>query len=77
MLEAQVPVLVTWDVDPDRWASSERREQSFALALDLCEEFAVHSTFFITAQFASEYQGQIDRLQGLGSEVGCHEIGRA
>ncbi len=77
MSEAQVPVLITWDVDPDRWTSVERREQSLTLATDLCERFGVHATFFVTAQFAHEYQTQIDRLQGLGSEVGCHGLTHA
>lgn len=74
MPETHVPVLITWDVDPDRWASFEGREQSLALAMELCKEFGVRATFFITAQFAYEYQAQISRLQDLGSEVGCHGL---
>lgn len=74
MLGVKVFVLITWDVDPDRWASCECREQSLTMATDLCEEFGAHATFFVTAQFAHEYQTEIDRLQSLGSEVGCHGL---
>jgi peptidoglycan/xylan/chitin deacetylase (PgdA/CDA1 family) len=70
----QVPVLITWDVDPDRWATPDHRQQALSTALDLCEEFGIRSTFFITANFAHEYPGHIERMQTLGQEIGCHGL---
>ncbi len=74
MKQKKVPVLITWDVDPDRWTTWERREQALSMALDLCEEYNVRSTFFVTANFAHEYPANIVRMQGLGQEIGCHGL---
>lgn len=74
MLHQRVPVLITWDVDPDRWATLERRQGALSRALDLCEEFDIRSTFFITANFAHEYPDPIKRMQALGQEIGCHGL---
>lgn len=74
MQHKQVPVLITWDVDPDRWATYDRRQQALSMAIDLCEEFSIRSTFFITANFAHEYPAHIERMQTLGQEIGCHGL---
>lgn len=70
----QIPVLITWDVDPDRWATVEHRENALSMAINLCEELGVRSTFFITANFAHEYPAHIERMQFLGQEIGCHGL---
>jgi hypothetical protein len=70
----QISVLITWDVDPDRWATAEYRESTLSMALDLCEEFGIRSTFFITANFAHEYPAHIERMHLLGQEIGCHGL---
>jgi peptidoglycan/xylan/chitin deacetylase (PgdA/CDA1 family) len=70
----QVPLLITWDVDPDRWATHERRQRALSLALDLCEELGICSTFFITADFAHEYSDHLGRMRRLGQEIGCHGL---
>ena len=70
----QISVLITWDVDPDRWATAEHRENTLSMALDLCEEFGIRSTFFITANFAHEYPAHIERMHLLGQEIGCHGL---
>jgi hypothetical protein len=44
------------------------------MAIDLCEEFGIRSTFFITASFAHEYPDHIRRMQVFGHEVGCHGL---
>jgi peptidoglycan-N-acetylglucosamine deacetylase len=77
MFLAKVPVLVTWDVDPDRWTTLENRQHALGLALDLCQEFNIRSTFFITARFALEYPEQIQRMLSLGQEIGCHGLTHA
>lgn len=74
MKQKQVPVLITWDVDPDRWATYDHRQRALSMAIDLCEELGIHSTFFITANFAHEYADHIGRMQALGQEIGCHGL---
>jgi len=69
-----VPVLITWDVDPDRWTTLEKRRRALNMAMDLCEELDIQSTFFITAEFAREYPDELQRMQALGQEVGCHGL---
>lgn len=44
------------------------------MALDLCEEFGIRSTFFITANFAHEYPAHIARMHLFGHEIGCHGL---
>jgi peptidoglycan-N-acetylglucosamine deacetylase len=70
----QIPVLITWDVDPERWATFEHRQNGLSMALGLCEEFSISSTFFITANYAHEYPAQIERMRALGQEIGCHGL---
>lgn len=74
MSPKQIPVLITWDVDPDRWATKEHREHALSKTLDLCEELGIRSTFFITANFAHEYPAHIDRMRHLRQEIGCHGL---
>ena len=70
----QIPVLITWDIDPERWATIEHRQNGLSMALDLCEALGVRSTFFITANFVHEYPAHIERMQSLGQEIGCHGL---
>jgi peptidoglycan/xylan/chitin deacetylase (PgdA/CDA1 family) len=74
MQHKPVSVLITWDVDPDRWTTSDRRQQALSVTIDLCEELGIRSTFFITANFAHEYPAHIERMQTLGQEIGCHGL---
>lgn len=69
-----VSVLITWDVDPDRWATPEQRERALTMALDACETYGVRSTFFVTASHAHEYPQYLRRMGDLGHEVGCHGL---
>jgi hypothetical protein len=71
---SQVPVLITWDVDPDQWISLENRQRSLNRAIDLCEELDIRSTFFITAEFAYQYPDELQRMQALSQEIGCHGL---
>jgi peptidoglycan/xylan/chitin deacetylase (PgdA/CDA1 family) len=74
MNRKQARVLITWDVDPDRWATYDLRERALSMAIDLCEEIGIRSTFYITSNFAHEYPDHIERMQVLGQEVGCHGL---
>jgi len=69
-----VPILITWDVDPDRWTSLENRKAALIRALDLCEQYGIHSTFFFSANFVHEYPDQTKRMQKLDQEIGCHGL---
>jgi peptidoglycan/xylan/chitin deacetylase (PgdA/CDA1 family) len=69
-----IPILITWDVDPDRWTTTEKRQEALSTALDLCQEFNIRSTFFITANFSHEYPEQIQRMQTIHQEIGCHGL---
>ena len=73
-MSAKVPVLITWDVDPDRWATLEERKRSLEMAMDLCQEFGIRSTFFFTANFAHEYLDDLQRMKTLEHEIGCHGL---
>lgn len=72
--KTKIPVLITWDVDPDRWATVEHRENALSLAMDLCEELGIRSTFFITANHIHEYPDHIARMHLLRQEIGCHGL---
>lgn len=69
-----VPVIVSWDVDPDRWATLEKRKLALNKAMDACQEYGVKSTFFITANFVHEYPPELERMRALGQEIGCHGL---
>jgi peptidoglycan/xylan/chitin deacetylase (PgdA/CDA1 family) len=69
-----VPVIVSWDVDPDRWTTLEKRQYSLNKSMDACAEHGIRSTFFITANFIHEYPEELERMRILGQEVGCHGL---
>jgi peptidoglycan/xylan/chitin deacetylase (PgdA/CDA1 family) len=70
----RVPVLITWDVDPDQWADLSRREGSLSRAIDLCEDLDICTTFFFTASTADQYPFHIERMIALDQEIGCHGL---
>lgn len=72
--EKIVPIIVSWDVDPDRWTSLEKRKYSLNKAMDACAEYGIRSTFFITANYIHEYPAELERMRSLGQEVGCHGL---
>ena len=75
MRHKRVPVLITWDVDPDRWATYAQKQRALSMAMDLCEEFGIRATFFITAEFfAHEYPEALQRMEALSQEIGCHGL---
>ena len=69
-----VPVLISWDVDPDRWTTLEKRKLALNRAIDACDEHGAKSTFYITANFIHEYPDELARMKALGQEVGCHGL---
>lgn len=67
-----VPVLITWDVDPDGWIEPEKRRWALQTAAALCAGFNIHATFFLTAEPAALYQDDLPNLLAQGHEIGCH-----
>jgi hypothetical protein len=74
MKSERIPILITWDVDPDRWATHDFRQRSLSMAVDLCEELNIRSTFFFTSSFAHEYPDHMERMRSFGHEIGCHGL---
>jgi peptidoglycan/xylan/chitin deacetylase (PgdA/CDA1 family) len=72
--QQKVPILITWDVDPDRWASFDGRQRALTRVVNLCEEFGIRSTFFFTANYSHEYRDQIKRIKLQYQEIGCHGL---
>jgi peptidoglycan/xylan/chitin deacetylase (PgdA/CDA1 family) len=70
----QVPILITWDVDPDRWTTLEKRQDALKKIMDACEDYGIKSTFFFTANYIHEYPDELARMRTFGHEVGCHGL---
>lgn len=69
-----VPVLITWDVDPDEWIPLDKRLEALRTAMNLCRQQEIHATFFVTATAAEAYRDEIAQMQQQGHEVGCHGL---
>ena len=67
-----IPILITWDVDPDSWLPVEKRIKALDTALNLCNQYDIPATFFFTAKLAETYQEKFALMQDQGHEVGCH-----
>jgi peptidoglycan/xylan/chitin deacetylase (PgdA/CDA1 family) len=68
----KIPVLVTWDVDPDDWVEPEKKRKTLQMTAGLCNEFNIHATFFVTAEPAELYIDILPALLSASHEVGCH-----
>lgn len=69
-----VPVLITWDVDPDLWMPFDRRQRALHGVLEMCQRHNIPATFYVTAQPAHEYAEDFDKMRALGHEIGCHGL---
>ena len=69
-----VPVLITWDVDPDLWMPFDRRQWALHTAMDVCQRLGIRATFFFTARPAHMYAEEFGELRAQGHEVGCHGL---
>jgi hypothetical protein len=74
MKQRQVPILITWDVDPDYHLPFEPKRRSFGSAIDLCRDLDIAATFFVTANTDYVSTDQVERLLNSGHEVGCHGL---
>lgn len=69
-----VPVLITWDIDPDTWLPPEKRLWSLNKTIELCQSLYIRATFFFTALGAELYSSEMQKLVEQGHEVGCHGL---
>jgi hypothetical protein len=74
MVHKPVPVLITWDVDPDLWMPCEQRRWLLNTAMNLCHSQGIRATFFFTAQPADVYLEEFDKMRAQGHELGCHGL---
>jgi peptidoglycan/xylan/chitin deacetylase (PgdA/CDA1 family) len=69
-----VPVLITWDVDPDLWISLDKRQRALQTVAELCQGLSLRTTFFFTAKSAHVHLDAMESLQAQGHEIGCHGL---
>lgn len=72
--DGSVPVLITWDVDPDRWIPGEKRRWALDRAMDMCYCKDIRATFFFTAHLAELYLNDFEKMRAQGHEIGCHGL---
>ena len=70
----QVPVLITWDIDPYGRHDPAKKRRALQAAIELCREQAIPATFFFVAQEASWYPEEIAEMARVGHEIGCHGL---
>lgn len=70
----QVPVLITWDIDPYSRHNPARKRRALQAAIELCQDQAIPATFFFVAQEASWYPEEIAEMTRVGHEIGCHGL---
>lgn len=70
----QVPVLITWDIDPYSRRDPARKKRALQAAMDLCQEQEIPATFFFVAQEATWYPEEIAEMRRVGHEIGCHGL---
>jgi hypothetical protein len=73
-MSSLLPIIVTWGVDPSPEVPYELRHRSLGVTFDLCRDLNVRSTFFITANAEHVQAGDLDQMQILGHEIGCHGL---
>jgi peptidoglycan-N-acetylglucosamine deacetylase len=72
--EPHIPVIITWDVDPDLWIRLEHRLRALNTSLDLCNQYGIRATYFVTACAAHHYSAEFVKLRQDGHEIGCHGL---
>ncbi len=73
-MNKKVPVLITWDVDPSPRLPVDNKKRSLQVATDLCNEFDIKATFFVTANAKQATAATLERIQLFGHEIGCHGL---
>jgi hypothetical protein len=73
-MSSLLPIIVTWDVDPSPEVPYDLRHRSLGVTLDLCRDLHVRSTFFVTANAEHAQAEDLEQMQSLGHEIGCHGL---
>jgi peptidoglycan/xylan/chitin deacetylase (PgdA/CDA1 family) len=73
-MNRQVPVLITWDVDPYSRHNLAKKRRALQAAMELCQELEIPATFFFVAQEAKWYPQEIAQMRRVGHEIGCHGL---
>ncbi len=73
-MNKSIPILVTWDVDPDAWLPPEKRRWSLNMAMNICHVRDIRATFYITALPSVLYLPEFKQMQAQGHEIGCHGL---
>lgn len=73
-MTAQVPVSITWDIDPNTRLDLTQKRKALQTALELCQELEIPATFFFVAQEAASYPEEITEMRRAGHEIGCHGL---
>lgn len=74
MTAGQVPVLITWDIDPNTQLGLAQKKQALQTAVELCQELEFKATFFFVSQEAASYPEEIAEIRRAGHEIGCHGL---
>jgi hypothetical protein len=74
MTAARVPVLITWDIDPNTRFDGAEKRQALQRAMGLCRDLGVAATFFFVAQEAASYPEETAAMRRAGHEIGCHGL---
>lgn len=74
MMIAQVPVLITWDIDPNDYCDLAQKRDALQIAIELSRELGIAVTFFFVAQEAKLYPEEIAEIKQAGHEIGCHGL---
>ncbi len=69
-----VPVLITWDVDPDSWVSLENRVKALNTVRSMCELRDAPATFYFTADGTDDISDVIMEIYEGGHDIGCHGL---
>ena len=73
-MATQVPVLITWDIDPNTRFSLAQKRLALQRAIELCRQLGIGATFLFVAQEAASYPEEIAEMIRLGYEIGCHGL---
>ena len=71
---SQVPLLLTWDIDPNPHFYPIQKRQALRTAFELCQELEIPATFFFTARESPIYSEELDKIKQAGHEISCHGL---
>jgi hypothetical protein len=73
-MTTQVPILITWDIDPNTHFDLAQKRRTLQTALDLCGDQQIPATFFFVAREVELYPEQVTEMRKAGHEIGCHGL---